>query len=562
MYSVLIVGEAQDALLLAAEHEVGNVTHTLDYIPGASIRGAFAAQWKGTKGDDCFLELFESGRAIFENLRPAKGNAEGFPIPLSTRTCKTNGGWERHGVEDYLLKGMGDVCHHKSDCTAQLASCAGWYAGDMGDAKPVVVERRVTMHNQISDNEGTTEPGVLFATHEIEPGTKFCGYVRLLDDEVKKIFESHCKPVSALRVGRDSGRVKVTIGGAQVMKEPYAGKGAFDARFPKKDPVPEFTLTLMSDAILRDEHGRFHRTLDLEYLKTELECQELRVVEQGDLPSCYARSRSVTSWRGTHHLFAPKVMAVVQGSAVRLEYTGKSPEELTALRDSLERLEQRGLGEQRAQGFGRVLVNDRWHSVTYRRDYTPPKKEETATPTVQAQPPAPSAASVVQPVKATVPVPAPVAEPPKPTPENHGLAFIREHIAEVLAQITAPPEACVDVVVGALAQASERKPLQSLPKRFSLAFDDYDKWHQDQVGKGVESCWVKWEYEGTTALQAVEALVGTLRTPESLRGLLPGVPNGAEAAAALPDDSAELVACRAAIEHVVVQALRTMERKR
>jgi CRISPR-associated protein Csx10 len=218
------------------------------------------------------------------------------------------------------------------------------------------------MHNEIEDEKGTTVSGVLFATSEIPPGTPFTGYVRCLDSEARDILNRYYPSgEGVLRVGRDRGRADVSWEAVPDGAEPYVGKGTFEERFPEPEAGPiGFTLTLLSDAILRDPWGRFHRTLDLGYLRSALDCgEDLRFARDSEgLAACFAGYRLVSGWRATHNLFTPKTVAVAQGSAARLVLMGNA---VKGVRERLRLLERNGLGEQRAQGFGRVLINDGWH---------------------------------------------------------------------------------------------------------------------------------------------------------------------------------------------------------
>lgn len=388
MISYRIKARALDALTLASECQAGNVTHTLDYIPGASIRGALAAEWEGEKGSADFVRLFESGDAIFENLRPMVHEREGYPIPLSTRQCKTNGGWrvqkpdepESHGVQDFLLDGMpGEGCTTgtcapaggKEDGT-QLVRSPGWYGLDGQAPFPIRIARNAGLHNEIEDEKGTPREGFLFALQEIPADTEFVGYVRLLDDDLQSLVSNNLPAPEGLilRVGRDRGRVRI-VACEPYEAEPYQGKRSFCARCDADSPGGEFTLTLLSDAILRDQWRRFHRTLSEEYLRQVLGCGDELTVE-----ACYSGSRAVSGWRATHHLPAPKVVAVAQGSAARLKYTGC---DWQRLRSTLGQLERTGLGDQRAQGFGRVLVNDSWHELAKKPQTGQEKKAEVVT---------------------------------------------------------------------------------------------------------------------------------------------------------------------------------------
>lgn len=266
MVSYRLTAVALDALCLSAERqEGGNVTHSLDYLPGTAVRGAFAATPAGvglrTNDYSTFLGLFERGHAVFEPLRPAFGDTEGFPVPCSARACKTEGGFTRaHGLQDYLLApdGISAQCG-QDECRSPLVRAPGWYGVSAGqDSFPISVARPTGLHNEIEDETGVTREGILFALQEIEAGTQFIGYVRLFDG-MEAHFQACINGNPVLRVGRDRGRVRIT--GATLLNgghEPYQSKGTFDQRWAaqfSQGMADQFTLTLLSDALLRDGYG-------------------------------------------------------------------------------------------------------------------------------------------------------------------------------------------------------------------------------------------------------------------------------------------------------------------
>src|SRR5713226_2311354 len=78
---------------LAAAVPAGNLTRTLDYIPGSTVRGALAALYleSGKPVDTTFEQLFLSGEVTYGNLY-LNGAA---PWPLSARSCKHEPGFLR-----------------------------------------------------------------------------------------------------------------------------------------------------------------------------------------------------------------------------------------------------------------------------------------------------------------------------------------------------------------------------------------------------------------------------------------------------------------------------------
>ena len=101
----------QSPALLAAAPPASNLTETLHYIPGNTVRGLLARRYLELTGktDATFADLFVTG-----DTRYGCGHIMGAEvIPLSARSCKYYGGFRgdgkdgKHGVLDLLFGGSG-----------------------------------------------------------------------------------------------------------------------------------------------------------------------------------------------------------------------------------------------------------------------------------------------------------------------------------------------------------------------------------------------------------------------------------------------------------------------
>lgn len=133
----------------------------------------------------------------------------------------------------------------------------------------------------------------------------------------------------------------------------------------------EFSVTLLSAAIVRDEQG--HYTLDpLPALRRRLGALDgaeldLAVVDERRL--AFRRSDLIGGFNRKWNLPLPQVAAIAAGSVFKV--TAALPIAL----DRLRALEETGIGERRAEGFGRVAVNWQLGSVL---SYAKPKDEKPA----------------------------------------------------------------------------------------------------------------------------------------------------------------------------------------
>ena len=119
---------------MSEQPAMGNEVTTLDYIPGAALRGMLADLYlrKGGEADALFRKLFCSDEVSFPNLYAANH----YPLPVSAYTCKRLPGFRndaaeddelRHGVWDLLYEdfsGFTPMCrdrrHVDEECAGPL----------------------------------------------------------------------------------------------------------------------------------------------------------------------------------------------------------------------------------------------------------------------------------------------------------------------------------------------------------------------------------------------------------------------------------------------------------
>lgn len=148
---------------LAAAIPAGNLTHTLDYIPGSSVRGALAAFYlkSGKPADALFERLFLTGEVTYGNLY-LNGAA---PAPLSACSCKHEPGFTldegRHGVVDWLLPSFAQRWEERTKRTVNAPlhqACADTSRGNVCGAP---LEPFVHFYSPLTNNRKSEETSKL-----------------------------------------------------------------------------------------------------------------------------------------------------------------------------------------------------------------------------------------------------------------------------------------------------------------------------------------------------------------------------------------------------------------
>lgn len=384
---------------LAAAVPAGNLTRTLEYIPGSTVRGVLAALYleSGKPADAIFERLFLTGEVTYGNLC-LNGAA---PSPLSARSCKHEPGFiddRGHGVVDWLLPSFAqqrgkdsnlavsaprhEACADTSKgsvCGAPLESFAHFYFPLMSNRKSMETSklRRIITRSATDDRLQTAEQGLLYSLEVLDPTTpkvspQFRGSVTCITPDVadialrelfQPIFERQAIKLF-LGTARSRGLGEVEAVDCQPYAPPFPSLTdrlqTFNQRLHDwgvSDSHTYFSLTLHADAIIQDEYFRFHSTIPAVFLAWEAGFSQ-ETAARLKLEGCFTATRTVSGWNAA--LRAPKTdaTAIKMGAAFLYSAEGLNEQDLI---DKLARVEAYGLGARRTEGFGRVVVCDPFH---------------------------------------------------------------------------------------------------------------------------------------------------------------------------------------------------------
>ncbi|HIQ05559.1 MAG TPA: CRISPR-associated RAMP protein Csx10 [Anaerolineae bacterium] len=412
MKKLRIVITARSPLAISARKPGGQFRESLGYIPGALLRGAAAQVMLKAEADhvhcdpgapaDCpFCRIFCSDDpALFANAYPGPTTALVRVIPATAVSCKGHPGFLRepeqrcrlreerlpHGVFDTLidrlcweaLQSRGLVYALSCPaCDGRLERFGGFYYVEDGKYRHSSIPQRLLTRVALNRRRGVAEdqllysPSVLAEARRGRP-TTFVGEVYV--DGVAEELEKALRQVRYLGGGssRGLGRVEVEArlvkgGGGSVANRVEAFNEAVRGRWEPykklapRNPQPKhnpddgafFTIGLMADAILRDG-WRPTMVLTAEMLKEATGIADDSLV----LVRSYAGYGYRGGWNAVWEL--PKVTEVIASmGSVYVYWTADIDKWLPALA----KLEVHGVGERRAEGFGRVRVCDEFHLI-------------------------------------------------------------------------------------------------------------------------------------------------------------------------------------------------------
>ncbi len=331
-----------------------NMITTVEYIPGSSLLGAFAARYipgnrlNGPEAhkEETFNNLFLSNGLVFTNAYICSIDEKGktidekektiknLPIPLSIHHEKG----EEETFYDLLLDCDID------DRQMVMAGGFGHFKGDNLFREPV--KKRINFHHRRDPQRGTSEEGVIFNYRCIEAGKVFEGNILGSKENLDR-FLTHFEKESILYLGRSRnsqyGKSRFEI----ISSSPEAYYGERDAQNP--DNINEYdsgklTLTLHSNTIIYNDCG--YSTVD----PNDLE----RVLKRditGDLKitKSFIRTGFVESFVSVWKMRMPSDRCFLPGSCFMLEGIPREKHH------RLIELQKSGIGERRGEGLGRVV---------------------------------------------------------------------------------------------------------------------------------------------------------------------------------------------------------------
>ncbi|MEE8522954.1 MAG: RAMP superfamily CRISPR-associated protein [Thermoanaerobaculia bacterium] len=248
--------------LLAAAPPIANLTETLRFVPGNSLRGAFAQRYLelgGEAGDGLFERLFVAGEVAFGPAYPDGAEV----VPLSARTCKYHGGFQAdggHGLLDLLLStaaGDGDGARGCPKCGESLDHPPEWW--HPAESRGVGVLTRLITRSAIDPRRATARTGQLFVQEVLQEGQRFIGELECpldLASELERISVGGFEAGIGTGGSRGQGWVEIAPADLPTADRYRAPVAQRFKSFQELAGRPVLAVTLLSDALLVDDYLR------------------------------------------------------------------------------------------------------------------------------------------------------------------------------------------------------------------------------------------------------------------------------------------------------------------
>lgn len=323
--------------LLTAPGGDPNTDESVDYIPGSVLRGALAHKYRQANlPDDAFSRIFLDEPTRFFNAYFVLDEERTLPTPAHWRREKdpdTNNEEDERRVYDLTRK----------DLTAQKGVGKPY----MRVVNNLVYTQRpqyeVAVHNARNRAKGraTRSDGELFRYHALAKMQTFKGYILLEDGDADTILNLLEGDVW-LGGSSSAGYGRSHIFGVQEQ----SANSWREMDHPSADVPAEasFLVYLTSDALVRDpENGQYGT-----YLKEQL--GELLPGHTLEVLNSYGRFGWVGGFNRFWGLPLPQTWGMLKGSVWQMQ----SNQAISAA--DIQRIEQRGIGDRRAEGYGALLI--------------------------------------------------------------------------------------------------------------------------------------------------------------------------------------------------------------
>ena len=370
--------------LAIRQNRQSNISSSMPYLPGNSLRGAIAARYIRTGGspeDKVFQSLFIKHPVSFPNLLPVDTETgTSKTLPLTSVSCKRVPGFRQdgqHGVSDSLVykfaqrnrikAGDGMLCSVEK-CGNDRKAYNGFWNGDVDSPKEIQTSLLFQRHTGIDRTTGTVAHEHFFITQAVADFRKkadtgkyvqqFLSGSAYMDDEQFQMLNPLVDGPVFAGAFRTRGRGEIELSIEEKSATPFPDIVAWDSKFKRKireivqDEIPAalsdglyFSLTLESDAILVDQFLRPSADITFPF-------DDIQFVLK------ITKSQVIRGWQSAWGLAKPDDIGLLMGSVFLFRYIGS---DVGGLEEVLDSVATKGIGLRQEEGFGRISVCDPLH---------------------------------------------------------------------------------------------------------------------------------------------------------------------------------------------------------
>lgn len=328
----------KEPLVISQTNATSGAHQSMDYLPGATLLGAFASKFYAEYKSMGIAEgIFHSGRVRFQNAYPLIDGSQSLPIPFSMHYDKLG---DKHAPLNYLQKKFTQGEQGKQRRKGFISSSKNC-ASNFWEHQP---QKTLQMRTAIHKKQGVAQEGQLFGYQMLKAGEQFLTRIDVDDDNYFAAIHQSANQLNEIFIGRSRsaqyGRIKVEV-----------------VNLPKKDsmsPVMELdikgqkekclVLWLASDMAVSNQYGQPTLVPTL---------KDLGLKTKGKfIPSnSFVRTRKYSPYNGFRRSYDLERQVLVQGSVLAYQIEDDFNDTDLATMEA-------GLGLYTESGLGQIVLND------------------------------------------------------------------------------------------------------------------------------------------------------------------------------------------------------------
>jgi CRISPR-associated protein Csx10 len=392
MKAITFLLKTEQPLLATSFQGDPNSDVSYPYIPGSMIRGALISRYLKLPGksgvdivaDEISRRLFFDGTTRYLNAYPnSQDDLRSLPTLLSWRKEK---GREFKDIKDKIDVYDWSVFKDNDDLQSPKSVNEPFWVEDGNNVRLYSVDRRINIHNLRDRRKGRSasdkldpttlqiieeRDGEIFRYDAIDAGQTFQGVI--LYDEADENNIQDLLNISDIWLGgsRSAGYGHVKISDVKINNS----WSEINTSPEKRNSDNILKVTLLSDLIIRDDCGQYAAIPPTQLLAEFLGKQSEELEKSLNQYKTYMDSVFLGGFNRKWGLPLPQILGVKAGSVFVYENVAFTAKQIC-------QLETIGMGERKAEGFGRVAVNWRVENSQFTA-----RKPETKTYTKRNQPP-------------------------------------------------------------------------------------------------------------------------------------------------------------------------------
>jgi CRISPR-associated protein Csx10 len=348
-----------------------NSAVAFDYLPGSVLRGVIIDKYCRQLHVADLAENADARRLFFDGTTRY---LNGYPLDrLDERSLPTPLSWQRKkGEETRLYDFAAEVPDEKKQWQSVSVPFCALTDEDVRLVQP---DRHITVHTARNRRFGRPQdprrvpdedPGAIYRYDALAAEQTFEAAVVCDNDADAAILRPLLSSEATIGRSRSGGYGRVLFEHAEETPADWNETG----QASRPGAAGKCVFTLLSDALLRDRHGQY--VVDARVV-TDAFSEKLGVPLRLYEDQTFLRGREIGGFNRKWSLPLPQALAVHMGSVFVYDPPACAV-------DKLHELEVHGIGERRAEGFGRIAVN--WHGTQEQLKVDPTLRSVTVSPVV------------------------------------------------------------------------------------------------------------------------------------------------------------------------------------